>query len=125
MTKITIKPDCGNSPKKAFLRDFNIAFSEGNVPLLLDSVSEDIKWQVFGDFEIAGKKAFEEEIIKMLDYPRPKELVIETIITHGREAVANGLMIMGDNTFAFCDVYLFKSAGSKILTEIKSFVVKI
>ncbi len=125
MTKITVKPDCGNAPKKALIRDFNIAFAKGAVNLILDTVSEDITWCVYGDFEVSGKDAFRKEILKMQKYPAAKELILDAIITHGPDAAANGLMVMHDGTYAFCDVYRFKSAGSKVIKSIKSFVVKV
>lgn len=125
MTKITVTPDCGNSPKKAFIRDFNIAFAEGNAAFIMDHVDEDIKWCVYGDFDVNGKQAFKKEIDKMLAYPRPKELIFDSIVTHGKEGAANGFMMMEDATFAFCDIYKFRSAGSRILIELKSYVVKV
>ena len=125
MTQIIIKPDCGNSPKKALIRDFNIAFAKGNSAYILEQVSSDFKWRMYGDFEIEGKEAFQKEIDKMMAYPSPKELILDSIITHGSEASANGLIVMDDHTFAFCDIYQFKSAGSTILVEMKSFVIKI
>jgi len=124
MTKITINPDCGNSPKKAFIRDLNIAFAEGNGSYILDHVSEDIKWLMYGDFEIMGKEAFKEEIDKMVNYPSPEEFTLESIITHGSEAAVNGTMVMEGNAFAFCDIFRFQSAGSKIIVEIKSYIIK-
>ena len=125
MTKITIAPDCGNSPKKAFIHDFNVAFAEGNAAFILDHVDDSIKWCVYGDFEVNGKPAFKKEIDKMLEYPHPKELIIDSIVTHGKEGTANGFMVMEDATYAFCDIYKFRSAGSRILIELKSFVVKV
>ncbi|MBN2501301.1 MAG: hypothetical protein JXB38_11030 [Anaerolineales bacterium] len=41
MVKISVAADCGNSPKKRFLKDFNIALAEGNQPFLLESVTDD------------------------------------------------------------------------------------
>lgn len=125
MTKINIKPDCGNSPKKAFLRDFNIAFAEGNASFLIDHAGENIKWCVYGDFDLNGKAAFKEKIKEMQEYPKAKELIIDSIITHGNEGAANGWIVMEGGTYAFCDIYKFQSAGSKVLNEIKSFVIKI
>ncbi|MBL6447943.1 nuclear transport factor 2 family protein [Fulvivirga sp. 29W222] len=125
MTKITIKPDCGNAPKKTFIRDFNVAFAEGNAAFILDHVDENIRWCIYGDFDVSGKQSFKKGIDKMLAYPSPKELIIDSIVTHGSEAAANGLMVMEDTTFAFCDIYKFRSAGSRVLLDLKSFVVKV
>ena len=48
MTKIISNPNCGNSPKMEFLKDFNIAFATGNVEFTLES---DKKY-AFSDFYI-------------------------------------------------------------------------
>jgi hypothetical protein len=125
MINYTIKPACDNSPKKAFLRDFNIAFAEGNGSFIMDHVAENIELTVYGDFDVHGREAFKAEIDHMLTYPRPKELIIESIITHGKEAAVHGCMVMGESRYVFCDVCTFTGTGSFIIEKLKSFVVKI
>lgn len=125
MIKIKVEADCGHSPRKEFIRDFNIAFAKGNGEFILNSVKENIKWNMYGDFELNGKAAFQKEIEKMLEYPRPKELVIDSIITHGRDASASGRIVMDENTYAFCDVYKFQNTTKNTLVDLKSFVIKI
>jgi len=125
MTRINIKPDCGNSPKKAFLRDWNIAFAEGNLELLKNSVSEDIEWNIYGDQKIVGKEAFAKAIHEMANY-KADAMTIHHIITHGKEAAVNGEMVMQDSgkTYAFCDVYEFRSAGSTEIRRMHSYVLQ-
>jgi len=124
MPQIDIKPDCSNAPKKEFLRDFNIAFAEGNVELICSSVSADIEWEIFGDQRISGKEAFDKAVIEMSDYKADK-LIIHHIITHGKEAAINGEMVMGDgNKYVFCDVYEFTSVGKNEIRKMSSYVVK-
>ena len=36
MTEINIKADCGNSPRKQFLKELNIAFAKGNPDFIID-----------------------------------------------------------------------------------------
>lgn len=36
MTKINIPFDCGNSPKREFIKQFNIAFAKGNADFIID-----------------------------------------------------------------------------------------
>ncbi len=122
MTKINITPDCGNSPKKELLKDFNIAFATGDANFIIDHVSDDIRWEIYGDKSIVGKEQFSKEIHMMKDYVAD-EVTVHSIITHGSEAALNGEMKMGDKTYAFCDVYLFKSAGSNIIKEMHSYIV--
>ncbi len=125
MTKITVNTSCKNSPKKEMLRDFNIAFAEGNFEFIIDQVSDEVYWCLYGEKEVRGKDNFDAEIKAMSQYPKPKEMIIDSIITHGKEAAANGKIVMQDKTYAFCDVYKFKSASSKMITEIHSYVIQV
>ncbi|MEQ9287678.1 MAG: nuclear transport factor 2 family protein [Cyclobacteriaceae bacterium] len=123
MTKIVVTPDCNNAPKKQLLKDFNIAFATGDVTTLEGMVSEGILWTIHGDKKVVGKASFVEEINIMKQYVAD-ELIIHTIITHGAEAAVNGIIKMGGDTYAFCDIYHFKSAGSSIIKALDSYVVK-
>lgn len=55
MTKITLDTDCGNAPKREFLKAINVAFVKGDVAFLLESVTEDIVWTLVGNKTIEGK----------------------------------------------------------------------
>lgn len=122
MTKITIKADCDNSPKKEFLKDFNVAFATGDAEFIINNVSDDIHWWLYGDKELAGKEAFSKEINIMKDYVAD-EVIIHSIVTHGREAALNGEIKMGGKSYAFCDIYHFISAGSNTIKELRSYVI--
>lgn len=129
MTKINIKADCGNSPRKKFLKELNIAFAKGNADFIIEHASDDIVWTIHGDKKIEGKEAFSKEVHMMKQY-KADEMTLHSVITHGREAAANGEMRMGDNPdsyrdYAFCDVYQFTNTTSLILKEMQSYVIKI
>ena len=124
MTKITVTPDCGNAPRKEFLKDFNIAFATGDADFIIQHVSDTIEWNIYGDKHIIGKENFIKEINSMKDYTAD-EVVIHSIITHGREAALNGEMKMGDKTYAFCDVYRFTNTTSDMITRMDSYVLPI
>ena len=123
MIKINIQPDCNNAPKKQFLKEFNIAFATGDLDFLLKHIDENIQWTIYGDKKIKGKEHFEKAILEMKEYVADA-LTISTIITHGAEAAVNGSIKIKDKMYAFCDVYQFKSAGSKIITEMYSYVIE-
>lgn len=123
MTKITVTPDCKNSPRKSFLKEFNVAFATGNADFVIEHVSDDINWIIYGDKAIHGKDDFVKEINIMKDY-KADELVIHQIITHGNEASLNGEMKMGEKTYAFCDVYRFINTTSMTIKEMHSYVIE-
>lgn len=118
MPTITVPPDCGNAPKKEFLRDFEIAFAESNAAFILDAFAEDIRWDMVGDQVIEGKEAAQEKLYEMLD-GSITELSLDVIITHGGEGAVQGTMKFKDGTvFRFCDIYKFTGHGKD--TKIKS-----
>ena len=124
MTKLTVTPDCGNAPKKAFLRDFNVAFARADIPTLLASVTDDFHWETVGEKRIAGKAAFAAALEEMKQHTAA-ELVIDKIITHGREAAVSGTMVMQDGRrFSFADIYSFRGAKGDRIAALTSYVVE-
>lgn len=123
MTKLKYAPDCSKSPKKEFLKAFNESFASGNATFICSHVSEDIVWKIHGDKWIVGKQNFNKKIHSMKHHIAD-ELIIHSIITHGKEASVNGEIIMGSSNYAFCDVYKFTSAASKQINEIQSYVIQ-
>ena len=113
-----------NSPKKEFLKKLNIAFATGDADFIIDHVSDDIIWDIFGDKRIEGKELFKKEINIMKDYVA-YELTIHNIITHGAEGALNGEMKMGGKTYVFCDVYRFKNTTSTVIREMNSYVIPV
>jgi len=125
MTKIISSPNCGNSPKMTFLKEFNIAFAKGNLEFLIENVTDEIVWNIIGDRKIEGKKKFTEELGKMKS-EKATELIIEQILSHGKEGASNGIMKMQNGKkYAFSDFYVFKNTKSTNLKSITSYVIEI
>lgn len=124
MTKINIPIDCDNSPKRKFIKEFNIAFAKGNANFIIDHVSEDIVWIIHGDKTIVGREDFTKEIHQMKNEVAD-ELTLKSIITHGKEASANGEIKINSNSYMFCDVYGFKGATGKIIKTMESYVIAV
>ena len=118
--KITIPDDCGNAPKKEFIRDFNIAFAENNLEKILDCMADDIVWVMVGKKIMNGKEEAKAFLETMGD-EKAEELILDTIVTHGDEAAADGIIKLPKIAVAFCDVYKFtghdKNAKIKQLTS--------
>ena len=123
--KLTVQPDCGNAPKKTFLRDFNVAFARADTPTLLAAVTDDIRWEMVGDKVISGKEAFATALEEMKQHTA-SELVLDAIITHGREAAVAGTMVMADGKrFRFADIYTFRGAKGDRIAALTSYVVEV
>jgi hypothetical protein len=125
MVKITVGVDCGNAPKKLFLRDLNIAFVEGDIDAITETLSDDILWVIAGDRRVQGKDAFLQTFKEMMaaGTGETEELVIHKIITHGREAAVNGEVRIDDGrVFSFCDVYEFSGAKGERVKAMWSYM---
>jgi len=123
MVELNILPDCGNSPRKQFLKDLNIAFAQGNVGFFADYLHDDAVWEMVGDKVISGKAAMLAELTALKDSPVAK-LVVRSIITHGPEGAVNGEMHMtSGDVYAFCDVYRFTGASGTRIKSITSYAI--
>lgn len=124
MVKVKVQPDCGNAPKKAFIRDFMIAFANHDMAFILSSLDDEAEWHVLGKEVLQGDDAVENALNYLLKSP-VKEMTLETIITHGADGSVNGSMTLSDgDLFGFCHVFSFKSAGKQAkVKQIASYVI--
>ena len=119
-----MKADCGNSPKREFLRDFTIAYAEGNHEFITQQIADDVVWKIYGDQRIEGREAFAAAMQEM-SADKTDELTMHQIITHGKEGAVNGQFQMADGKqYAFCDVVTFTSAGKNTIRKIQSYVIQ-
>jgi hypothetical protein len=125
MTRIISSPNCGNSPKMEFLKEFNIAFAEGNVEFLTECVTDEIVWNIIGDRKIEGKENYV-KALKKRKKEKTTELILEQILSHGKEGATNGIFKMQNGKkYAFSDFYLFKGATGSTIKSITSYVIEI
>lgn len=75
MTKIVRSKDCGNSPKNKFIEELEIAFAKHDIEFLLNSVTDDIHWNIVGQESVHGMDEFSEALkrasLTSKDYPLP------------------------------------------------------
>lgn len=123
MVEVHAPNDCGNAPRKGFLKEFNRAFAEGDVDFLRECVSDDVVWEIVGEETLRGREAFIEALEAMAS-KQAVRLILHHVITHGKEAAAHGELHFVDGEIAhFCDVYEFRGAKGTTLKYIRSFVV--
>ena len=125
MTKVISSPNCGNSPKMEFLKEFNIAIAKGNVEFITESVTDEVVWNIIGNKKIEGKEKFKEEL-EIMKSEKVKELIIDQILSHGKEGASNGIMKMQNGKkYAYSDFYKFKGAKGAKIESITSYVIGI
>jgi hypothetical protein len=111
MIEININSDCGNSPRKLFLKKLTVANAKGDLSFVIDNISKNISWEVLGNRRVVVYEDYIKEIVESKIW-KVKNLIVDTIITHGTDASLSGLFITKENIrYSFCDIYSFKGAG--------------
>jgi hypothetical protein len=125
MANIQIQPDCGNAPRKLFLKELVIAIAEGNIKQVQEVIPEHISWEIVGKRQITGQQQFFNEL-KSHALFKAKEVIVDTIITHGYDASVSGQITAADKTtYKFCDVLRFKGASGAVISSITTFLIEI
>ncbi|WP_291911929.1 nuclear transport factor 2 family protein [Chitinophaga sp. CB10] len=110
MVKIQAPADCGNAPKKLFVKDFIVAMVSNDEDFLSRNITDDVEWQLIGGKQLAGRDAVLKGI-RQLRGAGITGLTIRTIVTHGYDGVAEGVLeYKNGKQAAFCDVFRFKSS---------------
>ncbi len=125
MAKITCKTDCGNAPKKRFIKDFCTAIAHGKPETIMRMMTDDIHLNVPGHMSINGKKEVEKHIRKEALRRKITELILENILSHGKYCAANGIQKFADGgRVAFCNMYTFSShSKTALLSEISIYSI--
>jgi len=124
MAKIIIPPDCGNAPRKLFLKNLHIAFANGDLDFVTTNIPEEISWETIGKKTVMGRKSYL-TALKDSKHWKVKELRVDAIITHGPDASVSGQITVSDGSvFDFCDVYRFARASGMAIGSIKTFLIK-
>jgi hypothetical protein len=124
MTKINIGTDCGNSPRKIFLKDLMVAMAKGDLNFVSENISENINWEIPGEGNSSGKENYLKKVAEHKIW-KVNELVVDAIITHGPDASVSGFIKTNNNSvYSFCNIYKFKSAGGTTINAVKTFLIK-
>lgn len=110
MVTITVHEDCGNAPKKLFLKDFLVAIVSNDRAFVARNTTDDICWNLVGGRCLSGKQDALPELQRSRS-DEVAELIITTIVTHGYHGAVDGFLKFKDGkTVAFCDIYQFRAS---------------
>jgi hypothetical protein len=125
MVKVHVEADCGNAPKKLFLRDFVIALAKQDEAAVLESLMDNVQWHVVGKSALDGKAEVEKRLKSLMEDDL-SEVTIINVLSHGNEGAVNGtLTLTDDETYGFCHFCVFSSHGKNArIKEITSYRVK-
>ncbi len=117
-----------NNPKEEFLRRFNNAFLKNDIAFILDSLTDDVHWEMVGDRTFSTKEEVKASFDEMNNNEGLAALEIETIITHGKSAAVSGTMKMKTKegkitTYGFCDIYGFSGYKNPKIKKLTAYIV--
>ncbi len=124
MVKVNVQIDCGNAPKKEFIRDFEIALARRDSEAALERLDDAIHWELVGDRTIEGKAAAE-KLLETMAEQEVEELTLENVLTHGKVGAANGtIRFSNGDVLGFCDVVTFTSSAKHArIKKLSSYIV--
>lgn len=131
--KLTLREDCGNSPKNEFVQKLTIAFATGDADSVAEGVSDDVRWNVVGIAPIVGKAAVT-AVFRNPNREPMTELCVDKVVTHGKAGAVNGTFVLSEDRgggkqrskfYSFCYVYEFANAKGSSVTEITTYVIQI
>lgn len=113
--------------RKKFIEALNQAFAKGDMVGIMNSMSDDITWEMVGNFKIKGKEEFKKAMAEMENI-ETLEMKINKVITHGKLASIDGYMRIREasgeeKAFGFCDIYEFGGGQNEKIREMISYVV--
>jgi hypothetical protein len=120
---LSIPVDCNNAPKKQVIRDFNIAFAQGDVASVLSFLTEEVEWDIVGTKVLQGKGAVEAELNHMAETSF-QSLSLDIVLTHGKfGSVVGALTTVDGDVYRFSDTYEFVSADKHTIQRFISFAM--
>ena len=123
LSVIDIPEHCGNAPRKAVVRDFLIAVYERRDNAVVEMLSDTLHWEIFGSTQLTSKQAVREWLAQQ---PSLIELKLHTVITHGTECAADGVIIAAAGDRKVFNHVLRFSGHTKTakIKEIRSYVIE-
>ena len=117
------------SEKEQFLRRVNKAFVDSDREFLLQSISDNICWDIVGEKLVSGKTEFSEALEQMQEMP-PINIDIQKVVIQDESAVVSGIVVgrnhLGQKkNFSFCDIYELKNDEGWKIDKMTSYVIDI
>lgn len=111
--------------KAKFLHKFNEAFAKSDTKFIIDSVTDDIEWTIYGDKKIIGKEVFS-KVIETMASDAKVILEVDKIITHGDMAAVNGIITMPDKKqYAYSDIYKLSGFKNPKVKQLQSYIISL
>ncbi|MGX1591102.1 nuclear transport factor 2 family protein [Glutamicibacter sp. NPDC055491] len=99
---------CGNAPRHQIIMGLLVALHGKNLPELRQWLADDVVWEFPGEQILRGRDAVEQWAQAL---PEATRLQFLSILTHGKEGSADGVLASGGKETPFSHVLRFASAG--------------
>lgn len=107
------------------LQQFAVAFAKRDVKLVLNSVTDTIRWNIVGGHVVEGRKNLA-EYLKQLKSTPVVLLTIHHIASHGKAGAVDGTQkLKNGEMLAFCNVYEFGNTKGTLISEVTSYMIPI
>lgn len=114
--------DIDNAPKKLLLESFNEAFINKDIEALSGLLTDSFVWTLNSNIAVTGKDVFYKEL-KKLDFIAISAIVLDQVLTHGREGAVRGTCMYEDGSEKpFAHFYVFGGATGGKIKECVSFI---
>jgi len=122
---VVVDVGCGNSPRMALIRDFNVALATGDLDDALAMLADEVTWHRVGVSSLEGKAVVSAWLADSLA-TLPTAMTIETILSHGKLASASGTVVREGESWAMAEVYHFRStAKTAPIVRIDSYRIRL
>jgi hypothetical protein len=122
---VVVDVGCGNSPRMALIRDFNVALASGERDDALAMLADEVEWHQVGASSVEGKPAVSEWLADSRA-TLPTAMTIETILSHGKLASASGTVVRNEETWAMAEVYHFRNtAKTAPIVRVDSYWIRV
>jgi hypothetical protein len=110
MVVLSINEDCGNAPKKLFIKDFLVACANADIATAMEMLTEQVHVDILGYKSSLGAIAVKSLLMGDAHQSKVSHLVIHHILSHGDRCASNGLLDFEDGGHvAFCSMFAFDS----------------
>ncbi len=116
------------SQKEKLIQELQLAFLKGDIQTIIESMADDVAWEMVGGKVHKGKAEIEKELASMDNFEM-LENKLDKVVTHGKLASANGTFRMKEKgvekSYGFCDIYEFSGFKNAKIKKMISYVVPI
>lgn len=122
MVVMTEASGCGNAPRHQVIRDLVLALAEVDEPRLNELLAEKVHWEIPGAESTEGLAGLTSRLVEQSEV---EQITLNSIITHGREGGADGVLDFRDGSrLAFCHMLKFAStAKTAKVTLMRSYLI--